>query len=83
MERYKELLSIFQYSECKAAQLLCGWNKDSLKDHISRHQKSILHYSCYNGWKELSIRLIEEFELDPNLEDHHGNTSIHMALSSM
>ncbi len=56
---YEVVLSKFENCEYEAAQsFLHDWNKDSFKVQISSHQNSILHYSCYNGWKELSIRLI-------------------------
>ncbi len=55
---YKELVKKFEQNQYYTAQsLLDSWNKNSLKVHISRREKSILDYSCYNGWKELSWQL--------------------------
>ena len=81
---YEQLLLTFEQSQEIFAEtlLFSCWNKENIKVHISKHQKNILHYSCYNGWKNLSVRLIEEFELDPSFEDHEGNTSLHMACMS-
>ena len=77
---YKQLKSKFKEKKLYGAQYhLEGWNKYSIKVHILNGQRSILHCSCYNRWIYLSIRLIEEFELDPNFQDHHGNTSLHVA----
>ena len=82
---YKQLLSTFEQCDKKISAetlLFSCWNKENVKVHVSRHQKNVLHYSCYNGWKDLAVRLIEEFELDPSFEDHEGNTSLHMACTS-
>ena len=83
MRNYAKLMTQFKQSkEEKAEQELSNWTEYDLKVHVRRYSKSVLHYSCCNGWKELSIRLIEEFELDPNLEDYQDNTSLHMACKS-
>ena len=80
---YEQLLSKFQKRDRQAAELLLlNWKKNNVKVHISRQQKSVLHYSCYNGWDDLSLKLIEWFELDPSFEDQEGNTSLHMACMS-
>ena len=80
---YQQLLTVFkEQKKLNAELLLFKWKKNVLQLHICRHQKSVLHYSCYNGWMELSVQLIEKFGLDPNFEDDDGNTSLHMACMS-
>ena len=80
---YSQLLTAFKERDEKDAKLLLSQrNKDDLKPHISTHKKSLLHYSCYNGWEVMSIRLLEEFGFDPHLIDDQGNTSLHMACMS-
>ena len=80
---YQQLFSAFQQHRRPGAQLLLqDWSRDDLKLHIRRNNKSILHYSCYNGWQAESTTLIEEFELDPNFEDHQNNTSLPMGCLS-
>ena len=84
---YSQLFAAFKEKRKEDAELqLSHWirNKGDLRLHITTaiQQKSVLHYSCYNGWRILSIRLIEEFKLDPSFEDDQGNTSLHMACKS-
>ncbi len=82
--QYSQLLKVFKESGVQYAELqLSKWNKDQLKLQAETvPRRSVLHYACHNGWTALSIRLIEDYEFDPNTGDDRGHTSLHMACMS-
>ena len=41
--------------------------------------KTLLHYSCYHGWLDVTKRLVEEYHCDPESEDEAGDTPLHEA----
>ena len=47
--------------------------------HHSYLKADLLHLSSRNGWLDITIELIEQYELDPRLRDSDGNTNLHYA----
>ena len=48
------------------------WEYDNLK-------AGLLHLSSRNGWLDITIKLIEQYVLDPKVRDDKGNTILHYA----
>ena len=41
--------------------------------------KTVLHYSCHNGWLDMTRRLVEQYHCDPESRDNGGDTPLHVA----
>ena len=41
--------------------------------------KTVLHYSCHNGWLNVTRRLVEQCHCDPESRDENGDTPLHVA----
>ena len=42
-------------------------------------KKAPIHYCCCNGWLDITRRLVEEFDCDPDVRDSRGMTPLHEA----
>jgi len=63
----------------------------SLSQNASK--KAPIHYSCRNGWFDITKRLVEQYDRDPDVRDCEGatisyqnslgNTPLHLAVYTM
>ena len=42
-------------------------------------KKTLLHYSCYHGWLDMTRRLVEQYHCDPESRDDGGDTPLHVS----
>ena len=43
------------------------------------YDKTVLHYSCHNGWLDVTRRLVEQCHCDLESRDQDGDTPLHVA----
>jgi len=42
-------------------------------------ETTLLHYSCFHGWLDVTRRLVEQYHCDPESRDCDGDTPLHEA----
>jgi len=40
---------------------------------------TLLHFSCFHGWLDVTRRLVEQYHCDPESRDWDGDTPLHEA----
>ena len=51
----------------------------NIADYSDEDKFTLLHHACYNGWYNVTKRLIEECSCDPNIKNTSGSLPIHLA----
>ena len=58
---------------------LTGQNCSTACTSKNKYGKTVLHYSCHNGWLDVTRRLVEQYHCDPKSRDDDGYTPLHVA----
>ena len=59
--------------------LLTGQNCNAGCISKNKYGKTVLHYSCQNGWLDMTRRLVEQYHCDPESRDNDSDTPLHVA----
>ena len=62
-----------------AEVLLTGQNCSAACISRNTYGKTVLHYSCYHGWLDVTRRLVEQYHCDPEIRGGNGDTPLHVA----
>ena len=54
-------------------------NPADIRDENCLDKKTLLHYSCYHGWLDVTKRLVEQYCCDPEGRDGWDDTPLHEA----
>ena len=59
--------------------LLTGHGREMASVSQNASKKAPIHYSCRNGWFDITKRLVEQYDCDPDVRDCEGATPLHEA----
>ena len=62
-----------------AEVLLTGQNCSAACISRNTYGKTVLHYSCYHGWLDVTRRLVEQYHCDPEIRGGNGDTPLDVA----
>ena len=77
-EKAKKIQSVDDFASCPLSKYtICISSIHPWYDGYLR--AGLLHLSSMNGWLDITIELIEQYQFDPREGDNEGNTSLHYA----
>ena len=62
-----------------AEYLLTGQDCSAACVSKNTYGRTLLHYSCYHGWLDMTRRLVEQYHCDLESKDNVGDTPLHVA----
>ena len=62
-----------------AEVLLTGQNCSAACISRNTYGKTVLHYSCYHGWLDVTRRLVEQYHCGPEIRGGNGDTPLDVA----